>query len=86
MSRLEKLCKLNMKMKLLNRIIEQSNKDLHYIFDADIFELTNWEKEFLDEINVSYKEGNAVVISWKESQVLKIKEEFEKLKIQKEFI
>jgi hypothetical protein len=71
---------------MLNRIIEQSNKDLHYIFDADICELTDWEKEFLDEINVSYKEGNAVVISWKESQVLKIKEEFEKLKIQKEFI
>jgi hypothetical protein len=56
------------------------------VFDADICELTDWEKEFLDEINVSYKEGNAVVISWKESQVLKIKEEFEKLKMQKDFI
>lgn len=86
MRRLEKLCKLNMKMKLLNRIIEQSNKDLHYLFDADIFELTDLEKSFLDEINVSYKEGNAVVITWEESQVLKLKEEFEKLKIQKEFI
>lgn len=75
-----------MKMKLLNRIIEQSNKDLHYLFDADIFELTDLEKSFLDEINVSYKEGNAVVITWEESQVLKLKEEFEKLKIQKEFI
>ena len=75
-----------MRIKLLNRIIQQSNKDLHYIFDVDIFELTKWEKEFLDEINVSYKEGNAVVISWEESQVLKLKEEFEKLKIQKEFI
>lgn len=75
-----------MKMKLLNRIIEQSNKDLHYLFDADIFELTDLEKSFLDEINVSYKEGNAVVIIWEESQVLKLKEEFEKLKIQKEFI
>lgn len=75
-----------MNMKLLNRIIKQIDKDLHYIFDADICELTNWEKEFLDEIHVSYKEGNAVVISWKESQVLKIKEEFEKLKMQKDFI
>lgn len=86
MSRLEKLVKLNMKLKLLNRIIKQIDKDLHYVFDADICELTEWEKSFLDEINVSYKEGNAVVISWEESQVLKIKEEFEKLKIQKEFI
>ena len=75
-----------MKLKLMNRIIKQIDKDLHYIFDADIFELTNWEKEFLDEINVSYKEGNAVVIYWEQSQVLKLKEEFEKLKIQKEFI
>ena len=75
-----------MRIKLLNRIIQQSNKDLHYIFDVDIFELTKWEKEFLDEINVSYKEGNAVVISWEESQVLKLKEELEKLKIQKEFL
>ena len=86
MSRLEKLVKLNMKLKLLNRIIKQIDKDLHYVFDADICELTEWEKSFLDEINVFYKEGNAVVISWEESQVLKIKEEFEKLKIQKEFI
>lgn len=75
-----------MKLKLLNRIIEQINKDLHYVFDADICELTNWEKSFLDEINVSYKEGNAIVISWEESQVLKIKEKFETLKAQKDFI
>jgi hypothetical protein len=75
-----------MKLKLLNLIIEQINKDLHYVFEVGIFELTKWEKEFLDEINVSYKEGNAVVISWEESQVLKIKEEFEKLKMQKDFI
>lgn len=86
MSRLEKLVKLNMKLKLLNRIIKQIDKDLHYVFDADICELTEWEKDFLDEMNVSYKEGNAVVISWEQSQVLKLKEEFEKLKIQKEFI
>ena len=86
MSRLEKLVKLNMKLKLLNRIIKQIDKDLHYVFDADICELTEWEKSFLDEINVSYKEGNAVVISWDESQVIKIKEEFEKLKMQKDFI
>ena len=86
MSRLEKLVKLNMKLKLLNRIIKQIDKDLHYVFDVDICELTNWEKSFLDEIHVSYKEGNAVVISWEESQVLKIKEEFERLKAQKDFI
>lgn len=86
MSRLEKLVKLNMKLKLLNRIIKQIDKDLHYVFDADICELTDWEKSFLDEMNVSYKEGNAVVISWEQSQVLKIKEEFEKLKIHKDFI
>jgi hypothetical protein len=71
---------------MLNRIIEQSNKDLHYVFDADICELTDWEKEFLDEINVSYKEGNAVVIHWEESQDWKLREELEKLKIQKEFL
>lgn len=75
-----------MKLKLLNRIVNQIDKDLHYVFDADIYELTEWEKDFLDEINVSYKEGNAVVISWEQSQVLKIKEEFEKLKAQKDFI
>lgn len=75
-----------MKLKLLNRIIKQIDKDLHYVFDADIYELTDWEKSFLDEMNVSYKEGNAVVISWEQSQVLKIKEEFEKLKAQKDFI
>lgn len=86
MGRLRDLCKLNTKLKLMNRIIKQIDKDLHYVFDADICELTDWEKDFLDEINVSYKEGNAVVISWDESQVLKLKEEFEKLKIQKEFI
>ena len=86
MSRLEKLCKVNMRIKLLNRISQQSNKDLHYIFDADIFELTKWEKEFLDEIHVSYKEGNAVVIHWEESQDWKLREELEKLKIQKEFL
>lgn len=86
MSRMEKLVKLNMKLRLLNRIIEQIDKDLHYVFDAESCELTNWEKSFLDEINVSYKEGNAVVISWEESQVLKIKEEYEKLKVQKDFI
>lgn len=86
MSRLEKLCKVNMKLKLLNRIIKQINNDLHYVFDADICELTKWEKEFLDEINVSYKEGNAVVIHWDESQDLKLREELEKLKIQKEFL
>lgn len=86
MSRLEKLVKLNMKLKLLNRIINQIDKDLHYVFDADICELTNWEKSFLDEINVSYKEGNAVVIFWVESQDLKLKEELEKLKAQKDFI
>ena len=85
MSRLEKLVKLNMKLKLLNRIIKQIDKDLHYIFDADICELTNWEKSFLDEIHVSYKEGNAVVIFWNESQDLKLKEEFETLKAQKDF-
>lgn len=86
MSRLEKLVKLNMKLKLLNRIVNQIDKGLHYVFDADIYELTEWEKSFLDEINVSYKEGNAVVISWTESQDLKLKEEFEKLKAQKDFI
>lgn len=75
-----------MKLKLLNRIVNQIDKDLHYVFEADIYELTEWEKDFLDEINVSYKEGNAVVISWEQSQVLKIKEEFEKLKAQKDFI
>lgn len=85
MSRLEKLCKLNMKLRLLNRIITQINKDLHYVFDVDSCELTAWEKSFLDEINVSYKEGNAVVISWNESQDLKLKEEFETLKAQKDF-
>lgn len=74
-----------MRMKLLNRIIQQSNKDLHYVFDVDC-ELNDWEKEFLDEINVSYEEGNAVVITWEESQVLKLKEEFEKLNMQKDFI
>ncbi len=85
MSRLEKLCKLNMKLKLMNRIVKQINNDLHYIFDADICELTKWEKSYLDEIHVSYKEGNAVVIHWDESQDLKLKEEFETLKAQKDF-
>ncbi len=75
-----------MKLKLLNRIVNQIDKDLHYVFEADIYELTEWEKDFLDEINVSYKEGNAVVISWIASQDLKLKEEFEKLKAQKDFI
>ena len=85
MSRLEKMCKLNMKLRMMNLIIKQIDKDLHYVFDVDC-ELNDWEKEFLDEINVSYKEGNAVVITWEESQVLKLKEEFEKLKMQKDFI
>lgn len=83
MSRLEKLVKLNMKLKLLNRIID--NFDRGYLFDADICELTNWEKSFLDEINVSYKEGASVVIYWEESQKLKLKEELETLKAQKDF-
>ena len=83
MSRLEKLVKLNMKLKLLNRII--NHFDRGFVFDADICELTAWEKEFLDEINVSYKEGASVVIYWEKSQQLKLKEEFETLKAQKDF-